>query len=545
MYIGTLAQKHPDKPAAIRPATGETRSFRELDERSNRLAQLLYASGLRRGDHVAMYLENNLAFFDVSFACMRSGLYLTPINRYLAAGEAAYIVDDCDARVLIASAALDQSEELGRLSPRCDIKLSVGGALPGFEDFDAALDRYPAERLAREWLGAQMFYSSGTTGRPKGIKRPLADASPVDGNPAVMRVTGMFGVDESTVYLCPAPLYHAAPAGFTSGTILSGGTVILMDRFDEETALALIERYRVTHSQWVPTMFVRFLKSELHIHETYDLSSHTCAIHASAPCPRDVKQRMIDWWGPMIWEYWSSTEGAGFTRISSEEWLAHPGSVGRAMAPIHICDDQGAELPPGEPGTIYGESIYGDLFAYHKDDGKTLSATHPLHANWRTVGDIGYLDDDGFLYLTDRKAFMIISGGVNIYPQQIEDALAMHPKVADVAVIGVPNEDLGEEVKAVVQPAPGVEPCEALADEIKAYVRERLGKQLTPRSVDFTDELPRLPTGKLYKKALRDKYWADAAGSRPGPAGPAGSLSNPPAARSARPAPSPRRAPMG
>ena len=513
MYIGSLAQSHPGKPAAIRPATGETRSFRELDDRSNRLARLLHAAGLRRGDHVAMYLENHLAFFDVNFACMRSGLYLTPINRYLPAEEAAYIVDDCDARVLIASAALDQSEELGRLAPRCEVKLSVGGALPGFEDFDTALTRHPAERLEQEWLGAQMLYSSGTTGRPKGIKRVLAEVSPEGGNPAVQRVTGMFGVDGTSVYLCPAPLYHAAPSGFTAGTILAGGTVILMDRFDEETALSLIERHHVTHSQWVPTMFVRFLKADPGLRTKYDLSSHKSAIHAAAPCPRDVKRQMIDWWGPIVWEYWSSTEGAGFTRISSEEWLAHPGSVGRAMAPIHICDDEGAVLPPGEPGTIYGESIYGDLFAYHKDDGKTLSATHPLHANWRTVGDVGYLDDEGFLYLTDRKAFMIISGGVNIYPQQIEDVLALHPKVADVAVIGVPNEELGEEVKAVVQPAPGIEPSAALAEEIGAYVRERLGKQLTPRSVDFTDALPRLPTGKLYKKALRDQYWTNAPGS--------------------------------
>jgi long-chain acyl-CoA synthetase len=510
MYIGTLAQAHPDKPAAIRPASGETRTFRELDDRSNRLAQLLYAAGLRRGDHVAMYLENNLAFFDVNFACMRSGLYLTPINRYLPASEAAYIVDDCDARVLIASAALEQSEELGRLSPRCEVMLSVGGALAGFEDFETAIARFPADRLDQEWLGAQMLYSSGTTGKPKGIKRPLLELSPVSGNAAVTTVTGMFGVDETSVYLCPAPLYHAAPSGFTAGTILSGGTVILMDRFDEEEALALIERYRVTHSQWVPTMFVRFLKSDPQIRQKYDLSSHKYAIHAAAPCPVEVKRQMIDWWGPIIWEYWSSTEGAGFTRISCEEWLAHPGSVGRAMAPIHICDDAGAELPPGESGTIYGETIYGIPASYHKDEGKTLASSHPLNPNWRTVGDIGYLDDEGFLYLTDRKAFMIISGGVNLYPQQIEDVLALHPKVADVAVIGVPNDELGEEVKAVVQPAPGVDPSEGLADEIKAYVRERLGKQLTPRSVDFTAELPRLPTGKLYKKALRDQYWAKA-----------------------------------
>jgi long-chain acyl-CoA synthetase len=330
----------------------------------------------------------------------------------------------------------------------------------------------------------------------------------VGGNRVVSGITDMFGIDENAVYLCPAPLYHAAPTGFAGGTILSGGTVILMDKFEEETALSLIERYRVTHSQWVPTMFVRMLKADPVIRSKYDLSSHRCAVHAAAPCPPEVKRQMIAWWGPIIEEYWSSTEGAGFTRISSAEWLAHPGSVGRSMgATLRICDDAGNELPPGEPGTIYGEAMTGG-FTYHKDDGKTLSTSHPVHSNWRTVGDIGYLDEEGYLYLTDRKAFMIISGGVNIYPQQIENVLALHPKVADVAVIGVPNEMLGEEVKAVVQPAPGITADANLADEIMHFVRERLGKQLTPRSVDFTEALPRLPTGKLYKKALRDPYWA-------------------------------------
>lgn len=507
MYIGALAKAHPDKPAAIRAATGETRTFAQLDSRSNRLAQLFHAAGLRRGDHVAMFLDNCLEFFDVSFACSRSGLYLTAVNRYLPAAEAAWIVDDCDAGALVVSAALAESEELGRLATRCEVKLAVGGEVPGFADLETEIARFPAQKLEREWLGAMMLYSSGTTGKPKGIKRPLPDMGPEGGNPTVSSVTNMFGVDESTVYLCPAPLYHAAPAGFTQGTILAGGTVVVMDRFDEAEALALIERYRITHSQWVPSMFVRFLKADPALRTRHDLSSHRCAIHAAAPCPQDVKRAMIDWWGPIVWEYWSSTEGAGFTRISSEEWLAHPGSVGRAMAPIHICDDEGRELPPGEPGTIYGEAVNGQPFSYHKDEGKTLSVTHPLHPTWRTVGDIGYLDEEGWLHLTDRKAFMIISGGVNIYPQQIEDVLALHPKVADVAVIGVPNEALGEEVKAVVQPAPGVEPSEELAEEIRDYVRERLGKLMTPRSVDFVDELPRLPTGKLYKKVLRDRYW--------------------------------------
>lgn len=510
MYLGSFPQTQPDKPAAIRPSTGDVRTFRELEDRSNRLAQLLHAHGLRPGDHVAMYLENHLTFFDVILACMRSGLYITPINRYLPASEAAYIVDDCDARALIASAALEHSGELGRLSPHAEIKLSVGGAVPGFEDFDTAIVRYPAEKLAEEQLGSFMLYSSGTTGRPKGIKRPLSGVSPQTGNPGMMSTAAMYGMDNSTVYLSPAPLYHSAPAGYTCAVIQAGGTVVVMDKFDAEPALKLIGRHCVTHSMWVPTMFVRMLKLDPEVRARHDLSSLRCAIHAAAPCPVEVKRQMIAWWGPVIEEFYSSTEMAGYARITSREWLDRPGSVGRSQGkPFHICDEEGHELPPGESGLIYGEMQTGVRFTYHKDEEKTVGASHPRHSNWMTVGDVGYVDTDGYLYLTDRKAFMIISGGVNIYPQQIEDVLALHPKVADVAVIGVPNEELGEEVKAVVEPAPGIEPGEALAEEIKAFIREKLGRQLTPRSVDFTEELPRLPTGKLYKKALREKYWSN------------------------------------
>jgi long-chain acyl-CoA synthetase len=516
MYPGNYAKTQPDKLAAIRPATGETLTFRQVDDRSNQLAQLLHAKGLRRGDHVALFMENNLVFFDVIWACMRSGLYLTPINRYLPAAEAAYIVDNCDARALIASAELAESEALGRLSPRCELKLAVGGAIAGFTAYEPARDAQPARPLDQEHLGAFMLYSSGTTGRPKGILRALPEAPPAKGNPQMAVLGDLFGFDAATVYLSPAPMYHSAPAGFSSAALQAGGTVVMMDKFEPATALDYIERYRVTHSQWVPTMFVRLLKLDPAQRVGRDLSSHRCAIHAAAPCPVDVKRQMIDWWGPVIEEYYAATESTGLAAIGSEEWLAHPGSVGRSRGkPFHICDEAGEELPAGEPGLVYGEPMTGPAFRYHKDEDKTVGSTHPSNPTWMTVGDVGFLDEDGYLFLTDRKAFMIISGGVNIYPQQIEDVLALHPKVADVAVIGVPNPDLGEEVKAVVEPAPGVEPSEALAQEILDFIRGKLGRQLTPRSVDFTDALPRLPTGKLYKKALKEKYWGAGSDAAP------------------------------
>jgi len=508
MYPGVYAKSQPDKPAVIQPSTGTTLTYRQLDERSNQLAHLLFDAGLRRGDHVALFLENHLNFFEVIWACLRSGMYITPINCHLSASAAAYIVDNCDASALIASRALEQSEELGRLCSRCAVKLSIGGLVDGFSDYDSALAEKPTTMLAEEFLGSMMLYSSGTTGKPKGVLRPLPDAPAEKGSPNLQFLANLFNFNKDTVYLSPAPLYHGAPIGYINAVIQSGGTGIMMDKFDAETALQLIEHYKVTHSQWVPAMFIKMLKLPEDVRNQYDVSSLKCAFHAAAPCPVDVKRRMIQWWGPIIEEYYTSTENAGMAYIGSDEWLKHPGSVGRARGkPFHICDESGTELPPGKSGLIYGEAPPGLTFVYHKDLEKTQSATHPTNPDLITVGDIGYLDEEGYLFLTDRQAFMIISGGVNIYPQQIEDVLALHPKLTDVAVIGVPNEDLGEEPKAIVQLAPGIEPSEILAEEIQAFVREKLGKQLVPRSIDFVDVLPRTPTGKLNKKEIQAKYW--------------------------------------
>lgn len=508
MYPGVYANTQPDKLAIIHPSSGAEVTYRQLNERSNQLAQLLYQRGLRRGDHVALFLENHPIFLEVAWACLRSGLYFTPINRHLSASEAAYIVDDCDAKVLLASAKLEQSVELGHLCDRCELKFSIGGSLEGFEDYSAATQKQSNENLADESLGTVMLYSSGTTGRPKGILRPLPTGTVAAGNPAMIGAAKMFNMDEATIYLAPAPMYHSAPLGYSNAAILSGGTVVMMDKFEPELALQLIERYQVTHSQWVPTMFIRMLKLPQQVRDKYDVSSQRHAIHAAAPCPAEVKRQMIAWWGPIIDEYYSSTEAAGYARISSEEWLQRPGSVGRSIGnPFHICDEDGTELAPGKPGLIYAEMTPGSEISYHKDPGKTTSARHPRHPNWICVGDVGYLDEDGYLFLTDRKSFMIISGGVNIYPQQIEDVLAMYPGLEDVAVIGVPNEELGEEAKALIQLADKVTASDELAEQIKTYVQEKLGKQLVPRSIEFIDELPRMPTGKLNKKVLRARYW--------------------------------------
>ena len=509
MYPGHWATVFPDKPAVIDAASGAMRTYGELNDRSNRLAQLMWARGLRRGDRVAIFMENNLAYFDVVWAALRSGLYLTTVNRYLTGEEAAYIVTDSESKVLIASRALAEvAGELPANAPTCANWLMADGAINGFEDFEAAIAAHPAEPLAEEPAGTFMLYSSGTTGRPKGILRPLPDASIADDANAVGALLRMvWGFDENAVYLSTAPLYHSAPVSFCTAVQSFGATVAMLRRFDPVQALQAIDDYKVTHSQWVPTMLTRMLKLPEAERARFDLASHKVAIHAAAPCPVEVKRRMFDWWGPILYEYYGGTELNGFTHCGPEEWLAHPGTVGRAiLGTIHICDEDGRELPNGEPGIVYFE-LPVMPFEYLKDPGKTRDAQHPEHPNWSALGDVGYVDDEGYLYLTDRATFMIISGGVNIYPQEIEDALVMHPKVADVAVIGVPNPEMGEEVKAIVQPADGALADAHLEAELIAYAREHIAHYQCPKSVDFRDELPRLPTGKLYKRLLKDEYW--------------------------------------
>jgi fatty-acyl-CoA synthase len=509
MYPGAHVDDFPDKPAVIVAETGETLTYRELEDNSVRLARHLHAAGLRRGDHIALLSGNDPKVYEAYWAALRSGLYITAVNRHLSPAEISYIVNDCGAKALIASAGLrEAAEAIVEQTPEVEIRLAFGGPVEGYESYEDALAAQPPQPLPDQPRGADMLYSSGTTGRPKGIKQPLSDQQVDDppGDPYTAVFGPLYGFDTESVYLSPAPLYHAAPLRFGGVVQALGGTLVVMERFDAEQALAAIERYRVTHSQWVPTMFVRMLKLDEAVRSRYDISSLKVAVHAAAPCAVDVKRAMIQWWGPVLYEYYASTEANGATFIDSEQWLRKPGSVGPAgMGSIRVCGDDGAELPTGEIGTIYFER--DELpFAYHNDPAKTEAAIHPDHPTWTTTGDIGYVDAEGFLFLTDRKAFMIISGGVNIYPQEIEDALALHPAVLDVAVIGIPDAEMGESVQAVVQPAPGATPGPELAAELRDYLRERIAHYKVPRGIDFADELPRTPTGKLVKGKLRAQY---------------------------------------
>jgi len=505
VHPGIIAEKAPDKIAYTMAETGESVTYGELEAAANQGAQLFRSLGLKPGDHIALLLENHPRFFQICWAAQRSGLYYTAISWRLQQAEVEYIVDNCEAKVFITSRERKAVvEPLIDKMPNVVKRYMIDGTISGFDAWEDAIAAMPAEPIADQREGQAMLYSSGTTGYPKGIKKPLPDA-PYGEGLDISIMSALYGATEDSIYLSPAPLYHAAPLAFTMGMLRHGTQVIVMEHFDAERALEYIERYRVTHSQWVPTMFVRMLKLPEDVRLRYDVSSLRCAIHAAAPCPVPVKEQMIEWWGPVIYEYYAGTEGNGFVQLNSEEWLAHKGSVGKPLGcEIHICDDEGDEVPVGEAGTIYFGG--GGEFEYFKDSEKTEGSRHPQ--GWSTLGDVGYLDEDGYLYLTDRKHFMIISGGVNIYPQEAENALITHPKVMDVAVFGVPNEEFGEEVKAVVQPKDMADASPELAIELMDYCRSQLSHIKCPRSIDFREELPRHPTGKLYKRLLKDEYWA-------------------------------------
>ncbi len=507
MYPGAHAQTHPDKPAIVMASTGETISYAELDAEANRLAQLFHSVGLRPGDHIAFCLENHPRFLTLAWGAHYAGLIYTAMSSRLTTEEMEYIINNCEAKAFVTSSYKSgQAAELLDLMPAVTTRLMIDGTIDGYESYEAAVAAQPAEPIEGRVAGADMLYSSGTTGKPKGVM-PSREPQPLE--TAAHGVGGMlgmlFGLTADSTYLSPAPLYHAAPLRFCMGSHTIGATVVVMERFDPELYLAAIESYRATHTQVVPTMFVRMLKLDPAVRERYDVSSLEAVVHAAAPCPVAVKQQMIEWWGPVIHEYYAGTEGNGFVYCNSEMWLGHKGTVGMPIGcVVHIVGEDGEEVPTGEEGTIYFEG--GASFEYHGDAEKTAGSRHPK--GWSTLGDVGKLDADNFLYLTDRKAYMIISGGVNIYPQEAENILTMHPKVFDVAVIGVPNEDFGEEVKAVVQPADGIDPSPELAAELIAFCREHLADIKCPRTIDFRDELPRHPTGKLYKRLLKDEYWA-------------------------------------
>ena len=499
------AQKHPDKPAYIMAGSGETVTYRQLDDQSNRIAQLFRSLGLQAGDHIALFLENHPRYFEICWGAQRSGLIYTAISSRLTAEEVAYIVGDCGAKLFVTSRYLAaRAAELRPMLAAVPDRFMVDGPIEGYRSWEEAVAGQPATPIADQVAGTDMLYSSGTTGRPKGVLQEL-QRQPIDfDNPLLNVSRKLYGIDENTIYLSPAPLYHAAPLRFNMSVMRLGGTCVVMEHFDAEEFLRLVAKHGITHSQLVPTMFVRFLKLPDEVRLKYDVSSLRCAIHAAAPCPIPTKEKMIEWWGPIIWEYYAGTEGNGLTICNSTEWMAHKGTVGRAIVgTLRICDEDGKELPQGEAGTIYFAD--GRPFQYHNDARKTAESRHPK--GWSTLGDVGYVDKDGFLHLTDRKAFMIISGGVNIYPQEAENLLITHPKVMDCAVFGVPNADFGEEVKAVVQPRDMADAGPALAEELIAHCRKHLADIKCPRSIDFEPELPRHPTGKLYKRLLRDRYW--------------------------------------
>lgn len=503
MHPSVHARAWPDKPACIMAGSGNVLTYGQLDSLSNQGAQLLRKLGVAPGAVVAHFTDNHSRFFEIAWAAERVGARFTPIPGTLTCEEALYILRDCGAKVLIASASVSQAVALGARAQGVRL-FSIGGPLEGYESFEAHRALQPATPVDDEQPGVDMLYSGGTTGKPKGVKLPWPVERRLD-RPTRLTTLGqsLYGMNADTIYLCPAPLYHGAGLRWSMTVQRLGATVVVMERFDARRALAAIQRYRITHAQWVPTHFHRMLSLPPRIRSRYDLSSMKVSFHAAAPCPVPLKEEMMAWWGPLIHEYYSATEASGFCAIGPEEWLTHKGSVGKArVGTVRICNEQGEPLPPGERGVVYFEGA--PAFEYHNDPARTAATRNAQ--GWATVGDVGRLDEDGFLYLVDRQSFTIISGGVNIYPQEIENVLVSHAAVADAAVFGVPDEDLGERVMAVVQLRDAAEAGEAMVRELLAFMRVQLSTVKIPKRIDFRAELPHSEAGKLLKRQLRAEY---------------------------------------
>ena len=505
----SIAVEHPDRLAVVDP-DHQMLTFGKLAALTNRIARGLRAAGLSAGDQVTTVLPNCFEQVAVCLAAYQSGFYVTTINWHLVAGEISYIVNDAETKALIVHSRF--GDEVRRAVEDCAIaeenRFCVGGQLDGFRSFDDLTAGQSDARPEPEHLatGSYMFYTSGTTGRPKGVRRDLDPRPPDEAAATAGRLLMLFRTmpHDDNVQLTQAPLYHTAVNNWTTMSLHMGHTVVLMDRWTPEGALERIERYRVTHSHMVPTMFNRLLQLPPEVRGRYDVSSLRSMVHAAAPCPVETKRRMIEWWGDAIWEYYAATEGGG-TFAGAAEWLEKPGTVGRAWPgwEVIVVDNDGTLLPSGESGTVYMK-MPGTVFEYKDDPDKTAESRL---RGFFTVGDIGYIDEDGYLFLNDRAGDMIIVGGVNIYPAEIEGALVQHPAVRDVAVFGVPNADTGEEIKAMIEPRPGWAPDDSTTEAIMGWLRGQVARQKLPRSVDYTTEMPRDPNGKLYKRRLRDPYW--------------------------------------
>jgi long-chain acyl-CoA synthetase len=500
-----FAETVPERLACIMSEGGESLTYAELDRRSSRGANLFRSLNLNPGDVIAILLDNDLRYFELVWAAQRAGLYYTCISTKLSLDEVIYILRDSGAKMLITAPhmklAADLAPHVGGLK-----LFMLDRPVAPFESFETAREQFPEEPMSLELAGGEMLYSSGTTGRPKGVKLPLSGGPADEPHPLVAHASNLFEWKQGCIFLCPAPIYHSAPLNWSMTVQRLGGTVILMEKFDAERGLALIERFRCDCGMFVPTHFIRMLKLPDEVRHQFDLSSMKSAVHAAAPCPVPVKEKMIAWWGEVLFEFYSGTERNGLTAINAAEWLTHKGSVGKAvLGEIRICDDLGEPLPPGSEGLVYFAG--GRPLSYHNAPDRIAEATNKY--GWTTLGDVGRLDDEGYLYLTDRKSFMIISGGVNIYPQEIENHLITHPRVADVAVVGAPDEDMGEKVVAVIQPVDWDEAGESLTADLLAFARSGLGPLKVPRVVDYMKELPRHATGKLYKRAIRDRYWSE------------------------------------